>query len=141
MTKDTVTVTLAEGICDGDLRVIDLIVSLQKALAGIPEEFRDIATLEIYAYDWEGSEITYTRPMTQDELDSREAAIEKQRLAADAGYCGGWLRNVRMNVTSDRAEAEAFIRSSSEANKYHPDVYVKPTFVESTDDDRRPWGL
>lgn len=47
----------------------------ERKLAGIPEEFRDSATIDIEEYDYDrpGIEINYDRPETDEEESARES--------------------------------------------------------------------
>jgi len=139
---------ITETVDDSDVigsynRVVDVIADLQAALERIPEQFREAATLEIWAYDWEGSCITYERPITPEEIAERAACIEAQRLraskAAENRQVEEWLRNIRIYTgITDRDEAMEFLRTNQEANRYHPDVFVKPKWADS--DTKRPWA-
>ncbi|WP_312412015.1 hypothetical protein [Shinella sp.] len=124
---------IIETVADSDLigpctTLVDLIADLQAALEKVPEEFRGSAVLNIEAYDWTGSQITYERPITDEELAARAEAVERQRQNA-AKYektrlFDEWVRNVRLNTDiKDRDEAIAFIKSDSESCKFHPDSY------------------
>jgi hypothetical protein len=125
--KNMKTITVTDNdVVGSDTRLVDVIAALQDALAKIPEEFRDVAELEIWAYDWEGSCVTYSRPLTNDEQAERLAGIERQRLHADKNMNDEWLRNVRIATgLTDRALALEFIQNNPDANQYHPDIYTR----------------
>lgn len=115
-----------DGDC-GDVTVATLISRLTAALEMVPVEYRSVARLEIYAYDWDGSAVTFERPMTDVEIAARHAAIEQQRQNAEARFNEEWVRNVRLYVgIANRSEAREFIATNPEANAYHPDVFKKP---------------
>jgi len=142
------TEMITEMVADSDIIgttncIVDLINDLQAALEKIPEEFRASATIEVWAYDWEGSGVTYERPITDEEIADRSARIEAQRQrasnAAERNKTEVWLRNIRIGTEfSDRDEAMEFLRTSEEANRYHPDVF-KPRLADS--DSKRPWSV
>ena len=127
--KEMITETVADSDVIGSTnRIVDLIADLRAKLESVPEEFRDSATLEVWAYDWEGSCITYERPITEEEIAAGIESIEAQRRRADKAaknrQTEAWLRNIRIGARiPDRDEAMEFLRTSPEANQYHPDVY------------------
>ncbi|MEY9198731.1 hypothetical protein ABIA16_003847 [Sinorhizobium fredii] len=127
--KEMITETVADSdVVGGTNRVVDLIADLQSKLECIPEEFRSVAVLEIEAYDWMGSCITYERPITDEEIAARAARIEEQRqrasMASENRQIDEWLRNIRLGAgILDRDEAMNFLRTNPDANNYHPAVY------------------
>jgi hypothetical protein len=127
--SEMITETVPDSdFVDHTIRVVDLIANLQATLEKIPEEFRSVAVLEIEAYDWMGSQVTYQRPITQQEIDARLEKIERQRQyaakAAENREIDAWLRNIRLGSgIRDRDEAMEFLRTNPDACNYHPDVY------------------
>jgi hypothetical protein len=125
---EMITETVADSdVIGGTNCIVDLIAALQAKLETIPEQFRGTATLEICAYDWDGSHIEYERPITDAEIADRAARIEAQRQraakASDDRQLETWLRNIRIAGITDRDEAMEFLRTDPDANNYHPDVY------------------
>ncbi|MBX4941123.1 hypothetical protein [Rhizobium binae] len=124
---------ITERVDDSDIvgssiRVVDLIAALQAVLERVPQDFRAVATLEIEAWDWNGSHIEYERPITDAEIAARAAAIEEQRQRAAKAKADreveAWLRNIRINTgIKDRDEAMEFLRTNADANHYHPAVF------------------
>lgn len=125
MITETVSDSDVVGSCN---TLVELIAELQAALSKVPEEFRGSATLNVEAYDWCGSNVTYERPITDAEIAESAAVIERQRQNAakheKTREFDEWVRNVRINTDmKDRDEAVAFIKSDPQANKFHPDAY------------------
>lgn len=141
MEVETVLETLpgSEQI-DVDLPLADFIAQLQEALSQVPEEFRSVATFNVHAYDWDGVDVTYERPVTDEEIAAKAALIESQRRTApvseDRQTMEEWVRNVRLGLGMDRDEAGEFIRSSTESNQYHPANRVKNKKMDPAD---YPW--
>lgn len=126
---DMLTETVADSdVMGGSNRIVDLIAKLQEKLECIPEEFRSVAVLEIEAYDWFGSRITYERPVTDEEIKARLDEIDRQRARASKALqdreIESWIRNIRLGAgIMDRDEAREFLETNPEANNYHPDLY------------------
>lgn len=124
-------VNVSVGEIDVDLsagKIVDLIAALQGVLDSVPAEFRDVATVNFAAYDWEGIFCEYERPITEEEIQARAAEIERQRLraanAAQNRELEGWIRNIRLGAgIIDRDEAMNFLKTNADANSYHPAVY------------------
>lgn len=124
-------VNVSVGEIDVDLsagKIVDLIAALQGVLDSVPAEFRDVATVNFAAYDWEGIFCEYERPMTDEEYEAQREKIERQRLAAakaaENREIDEWLRNIRLSTGMiDRDEAMNFLKNNPDANNYHPSVY------------------
>jgi len=121
---DTVKVVIGKDDVVGNNvhSLVGLISALQAELEKIPEENRASAEVEIWAYDWEGSCVSYVREMTQAEKSARLAEIDRQRAFADSRMRDDWLRAVRMRYGLGRDEAIEFIRTNADANELHPDL-------------------
>jgi hypothetical protein len=126
---EMITETVPDSdVIGGSNCIVDLIAHLQATLEKVPEEFRSVATIEIEAYDWIGSQVTYQRPITEAEVVARLDRIERQRLyaakSAENRQIDAWLRNIRLNTgIMDRDDAMEFLRTNPDANHYHPDVF------------------
>lgn len=126
---------------DNSLPLAEFIAQLQAALKQVPEEFRSVATFNVHAYDWEGVDVTYERPVTEEELSAKAALIESQRrtvaVLENQRTMENWIRNVRLGLGMDRDEAREFIQASTESNKYHPDNVIKRKKMDPSD---YPWA-
>lgn len=113
---------------DNGLPLAEFIALLQDALNRVPEQFRHLATFNIHAYDCDGVDVTYERPVTFEERAAKAALIESQRrtivVQERQRKMDEWIRNVRISTGMNRDEAIAFIEGSTESNQYHPDNKV-----------------
>lgn len=87
MTRSTVNQKVDFDRYELDNKLTKVIARLQEVLAGIPEEYRDSADMDVSAYDEYGSsyvsvEITYRRPETDQEMEAREFREEAYRKAS-----------------------------------------------------------
>ncbi len=131
--------TDVSDILDFDAPLVQVVAQLRSILNSVPEECRDIAVLDIEAYDWLGVSVRYERPMTPEEEAERLAKINAQREAINGPIHPDWIRNIRMyGPYSDRSEAEIYIRENAESLKYHPDVYQPPRMANPYS--QKPWN-
>lgn len=117
----TVEVTV-EVAGDGGNTVLEFIAYLQRGLEAIPEEYRQTASLDLAAYDWEGIFIGYTRPMTDEERAAIQATLlEGQELVASStpDEIEAWIRGVRFRIDSDRDSATALVMSGKAPKELH----------------------
>lgn len=129
---------------DHYLPLVEFIAQLQSALDQVPERFRHVATFNIHAYDWDGVDVTYERPVTFEERAAKAALIESQRrtvaVLENQRTMEEWIRNVRLALGGfedvTRQQALEYIQSTTESNQYHPDNTVARKKMDPAD---YPW--
>ena len=104
-------------------RLVDAIKILQDALDALPAEYRDIATLEMDAYDWGDTYVEVIRQPNADEIAKSEKLIADRAALISMSSKSDieeWVRNVRVVRHCSREDALALIDDGTEQVFGHP---------------------